>query len=459
MIGDACDVNADCTSGVCVAGKCVDFVTWANRMGGMTGTDTARLSGLGVDATGNAVVAAVFTGQAIFGGTSTWNTGSPGSQGFAFGRYSPLGAHIWDAGFVSGNALQDETADLLAVSASGSFVAVGDYGSSGINFGNSVTLPGVYPSIAAFSASFSPSNVAQAAAKYGPPSGLNAQAFGGVATNLLGSTMVVAGAGNFGSYTLTTANQTAVSIQSGDLFIVNFDGNWGTTWNDGGSSDSFAGVAMDQMNNVIAAGQHTGTLDFGGGPRNSAMLGMGFAVSLGPSGVYAWDKSFDASPDGLAVDTSGNVVLVGEFAGSLNFGMGALTSTGTSIFVAKLSTKGVPTWNKAFAVTGATSIKTLVACDPQGNTLLAVNAPQGSVDFGGGMKTGSILVAKLDSTGSYLWSMGFGVGKLDKAAGIAAYDGTGVLLGGTFAESLQFSTITVSSIGATDVFLAKLRLP
>jgi hypothetical protein len=459
-IGQTCGKGGDCQTGVCEAAKCVDFTVWLNHMGGMSGTDSVRLAGLGVDTTGNLAMAATFSGKASFG-SAVYDTGSSSAQGFAFGRYDPNGKRIWDDGYVSGSTLIDQTATLIGVSASGSFVAIGGYGSQGIDFGNSVTVPSSSPaSAAAFAVAFNAANVATWARKYGGPSGLNGQAFDGIALGAMGA-FVAVGSGSFGSYNLTTANSTVVSVNNGDLFVLSWDHNWGLTFNDGNAPGALAGVAMTSAGDVIATGHHFGSINFGGGPRDASTVGQGFVVGFTVSGAYKWDTSFATSPDGIAVDPTGNTIVCGEFTGSVKFGMNTLsTSAPIAIFVAKLDPTGAPVWSHAYDVGSAMSpVKTLVATDNKGNILLAANTPTGSVDFGGGSLSGSMLVAKLSPSGVHTWSKGFGMGKLDRVVGIAAYDDTHILIGGNFAQTLQIGTQTVSTMGATDIFLAKLVLP
>ena len=97
--GKKCVGNADCASGVCDSGMCVDYLTWLERFGGMSATDSATAIGLGVDATGNSVLAVHFEGLVSLGGTS-YNT-TPG-RGWRFrfraARLRPAGAHLWDVG-------------------------------------------------------------------------------------------------------------------------------------------------------------------------------------------------------------------------------------------------------------------------------------------------------------------------------------------------------------------------
>jgi hypothetical protein len=262
----------------------------------------------------------------------------------------------------------------------------------------------------------------------------------------------------------------STTIQAGDLFVVNLDVDgtpgtgWGHTYNDGGSSERFVGVGIDAAGNVVVAGAHEGTIDFGGGPMNSANVGGGFAVEYDPGGAYKWGQSFTATPDGVVVDALGNVLLCGEFSGSVDFGAGTLTTMGTAVFVAKLAPSGAGAWSKAFVVTGMVpSVTTLVATDGAGNVLVGVNAglntSAGTIDFGGGPRAGAMIVAKLDPSGNHVWSNGFGVPPTSFLHGIAPYDDKQILIGGVFAETLSFGTHSVSSIGSSDIFLAKLSLP
>jgi hypothetical protein len=462
-IGKACGKSADCDSGVCTAGKCVDFLVWAEQMGGAGATDAADLAGVGLDSGGNAVLAANFYGSASFGGT-LYDTGDATTEGFAFARYAPDGTHLWDAGYVTGVSGASQSVNFVGVNTPGNafneFAAIGTYGPKGIDFGNSITVSAPSSGTAAFLADFDTAKAVEASS-WGGAIGVVGDAFDGVAIGPLKGETLIVGSGKHGTYTVN-----GVTVHDGDLFIVeDTDFPVGHTFNDGGGdNDGFAGVAIDATGNVVAAGHHEGVLDFTGGagaPLDSATDGQGFVVEFSPGGAsFLWDFGFAATPDALAVDGMGNVVLCGEFTGSVDFGAGLLSSGDMSVFVAKLDPMGHALWSKAFAISGAHPwINTLVSADAAGNVLLGVNAYVGEIDFGGGPVGGGVLVAKLDSAGSVVWSKGFGAPHKVTLQGIAAYDDAQILLGGSFAESLDLGSKMLTTATASNVFLAKLSLP
>jgi hypothetical protein len=454
-VGGVCNAGSDCDSGVCTAGKCVDFVEALVRLGPVGATDQATLAGLHVDASGKAVIAANFGGKASFGGSTVHDAGSLGA-GFAFARFDPAFSPLWDAGFAGGSVTA------LAATPTGEFTALGTYSTASIDFGNGqVITPGTGLENA-FQVDFTATNVAGFAtsrSQKGFPSGaLRGMALSSGAFHV----PVVVGAGKLGDYALG-----GTSVKNGQMFVIQLGVN-GLTFSDGGNTDSFAGVAVDSAGNIVTAGRHNGSIDFGGGLVDSAASGEGFVLALKPTPLeYAWAKSFTAVPDGLAIDGSDNIILCGEFSGSVDFGQGPLTGTGGAVFLAKLDSKGAPLWAKAFPMGGTNpSVSTFVTTDTAGNILLDATVFSGTVDFGGGHRSGANIIAKLDPHGAHLWSAGFG--ESAQVTAMAAYDDKEILIGGTFKGTLAIGSgtpHTVSSVGGHlpgqpgDIFLAKLRLP
>jgi hypothetical protein len=186
----------------------------------------------------------------------------------------------------------------------------------------------------------------------------------GDGSSQLASSVVVDGSGNsyvvgyftgsvdFGGGVLTSAG-------SNDIFIAKFDagGNhiwsqrFGDTNNDVGNS-----VALDPLGNVIVAGWFAGTVDFGGGVLTSAGSDDIFIAKFDAAGNPIWSQNFgDASldrGDDVAVDKLGNIVMAGHFQGSVDFGGGVLTSSGsTDIFVAAFDAGGTHLWSQRFGDT------------------------------------------------------------------------------------------------------------
>jgi hypothetical protein len=420
-------------------------------MGGTSGTDRTWLAGLGVDTSGNTVVAANFSGKASFGGTSVYDAGQF-SYGFAFARYDPVGKYLWDKGFVGGDPL----VAAFAANSSGEFVAFGTF-TTPLSFGNGFTTTNPFPGMtSAFYARFSAANVAEWAQSYGGTNGVSFSAFNGIAVSASGVSTVVIGSGKWGSYKVGTT-----TVSNSDMYVAMLPSGWGVKYNDGGSSDALVGVAFDSSSNVVLAGHHEGTINFGGGP-DAGASGQGFVLKLTSTGNYTWARSFTAAPDGLAVDANGDVVVCGHFTGGVDFGDGVLSAAGLALFVAKLDgASGTAIWSKAFTASDPTATtKMLISTDSAGNILIGANTSSGTIDVDGAQLAGSILLVKLDPSGTVVWGTGFGVPPKQVLQGIAAYSEKKILVGGKFTGALTIGAAQpVTSIGAEDVFLARLRVP
>jgi len=232
----------------------------------------------------------------------------------------------------------------------------------------------------------------------------------------------------------------------------------------GVSDDQAARVAVDPQAAVIVAGIFYGTTNLGGTPLTSAGDMDIFLLKLDSMGTHVWSKSFgDTTTDqayGLATDASGNVILAGGFAASINFGGNTLYgSPGGDLFLAKFAPNGTHVWSKSFGATQAPA--TRAATDAQGN-IYVTGFAQGNVNFGGGLfSLGSMMhvyVAKFDSNGNHVFSKVFGgsttMYALGQGIGVDALGN--VFVAGHYQGSISFGGPTLTSLGQTDIFLAKL---
>lgn len=223
------------------------------------------------------------------------------------------------------------------------------------------------------------------------------------------------------------------------------------------------GITADSSGNVLVVGNFTGTMDFGGGPLVSAGGNDVFVVKLNASGSHVWSKRFGDSDQqiarGVAVDSAGNVFVTGIFSTTIDFGAGLLTSAGANdVFLAKLDPSGGPLWSKRFG--GASNQDTRsIAVDSAGNVVVA-GGFGGTIDFGGGPLTsagaGDLFVAKLDAGGGYVWSQRFGDSSQQSATSVAVDAAGNVLVTGLFGGTVDFGGVPLTSAGGSDIFLAKL---
>jgi hypothetical protein len=224
------------------------------------------------------------------------------------------------------------------------------------------------------------------------------------------------------------------------------------------------GIAADAAGNVLVAGTFSGSIDFGGGPLVSVGASSGptdvFVAKLDPSGAHLWSKRAGdpkaQSARAIAVDGAGNVLLTGTFAGTIDFGGGALASAGgLDVFVAKLAPDGSVLWSERFGGPGDEEPFGIAVAD--GGAVWITGRFGGTIDFGGGPLIAAggtdIFAAKLDAAGAHLWSARFGDGSDQVARGIAVGTDGGPVITGDLAGSVDFGGGAQVAVGE-DAFVA-----
>ncbi|MEP7121279.1 MAG: hypothetical protein ABJE95_10235 [Byssovorax sp.] len=230
-------------------------------------------------------------------------------------------------------------------------------------------------------------------------------------------------------------------------------------------------AAFDTDGNVYVAGTFSGTLQFG----NDALISAGgidiFLAKFDAAGKYLWSHRYgdsaDQAPHAIVTDSSGNVVLVGDSSGTLNFGGQNLPK---GYFVAKLDKSGAHVWSMSAGGAYPDAFneqRANVAVDAQGNVIVA-GTFLGTMNFGNGplavasAGVTDIFVAKLTAaSGSAApanggWAKRFGDAKADAATGMVV-DGSGnVLLAGNFDGVLNLGNKSVTAVVPTELFVAKL---
>jgi len=365
-------------------------------------------------------------------------------------------SHIWSQRF--GDAwIQDAWS--AAVDASGNVIVVGDFGGT-VDFGGGpLTSLGDWDM---FVVKFGPTGNHLWSKRFGDASVHEYQEGYRAAVDETGNVIVTGGfegAVDFGGGPLTSAG-------SVDIFVVKFDPDGNHVWSKrfGDASLQFGyGVAAGGSGDVIVVGDFVGTVAFGGDPLTSAGIWDIYVAKFDASGDHLWSKRFgDAdgqAANAVAVDGSGNVIVTGDFNGTVDFGGGALTSSGdTDIFVVKFDPDGNHVWSKRFG-DALYQVGYRVAVDASGNVIVTGDF-QGTVNFGGGPLTGvgemDIYVVKLDANGNHLWSKRFGDAN-DQWAESVAVDGSGsVIVAGYFHGTVDFGGDPLGCVGDYDIYVVKL---
>lgn len=269
----------------------------------------------------------------------------------------------------------------------------------------------------------------------------------------------------FGNHTLTTGG-------GKDIFVAKLDssGNWLWAIQAGGTDRDYGiDITLDGQGNAWVTGHFEGTASFGSHTLTANGEYDVFAAKLDSSGNWLWavqagGPDFDYGT-GIALDGAGNAYLSGYFYGTAIFGSQSLVASGgesdADIFVAKLDPDG----NWLWAVTaGGTEDDAgfRIAVDGSGYACL-VGMFKNTATFGSQTLTASgdfdVFVAKLDSSGNWLWAAGAGGIHPDSGYGIALENSGVVYVTGLFMGTATFGshTLTASADDTnTDIFVARL---
>ena len=167
----------------------------------------------------------------------------------------------------------------------------------------------------------------------------------------------------FNRHPLGQTAVTATSQGGSDLFVVKLNSSCELQWvyTAGGSENEFGyGIDVDRFDNVYVTGVFKSTVDFGGGNVTASGGDFdAFTLKLNSSGVFQWVRTFGDNPG----DESGNdvatfqyyqtgqpccqtnydnLITVGDFNGTVDFGNGNVTSNSSSadMFILKLDFSG-----------------------------------------------------------------------------------------------------------------------
>jgi hypothetical protein len=279
----------------------------------------------------------------------------------------------------------------------------------------------------------------------------------------------------------------------------------------GPGNDEAAAVALDPAGNIVIAGQFTGSMDMGSRTLEGRGPSEAFVAKLSPAGELIWVRTLGSQgtdfASAVAVDTAGNIIVLGGFEGRMEFAGSALRSRGMSdLFVVSYSHEGKESWARSL---GGPSweLAASLAVDMSGDILVAGAfehtlavadrvlesegdadafavrlAPDGShiwsirlggegwdeanaiaVDANGNAIVAGALsnkdgshgfVSKYSSEGASLWNQRFTGTASDRALAVAAAPGGAILVAGTFAGAVDLGGERLDSAGKHDLFLA-----
>ena len=208
--------------------------------------------------------------------------------------------------------------------------------------------------------------------------------------------------------------------------------------------------------------------------------GKSLASPLYASGDFLLAKSMGGTNydrgNAIAIDSSGNVYITGEFSGTVDFDPGAgtfnLISAGSNddIFVSKLDSNCNFVWAKRMGGWSDDEGYS-IAVDSSGNVYTTGVHEGNNADFDPGAGTyilngaggADIFVSKLDSNGDFVWAKSMGGGNGDKGNAIVVDSSRNVYTTGYFRNTADFdpgtgifNLTTPGNTSDPDIFVSKL---
>jgi hypothetical protein len=234
------------------------------------------------------------------------------------------------------------------------------------------------------------------------------------------------------------------------------------------------GVATDESGNIYTTGAFQGTVDFDPGAGvdiHTSTLNShdAFICKYDSSGNFEWARTWDAGYcQGIDVDTSGNLYVIGGFGGTVDFDPGTGSDSHTSVgdedaYLSKFDSNGNFIWARTWG--GSDWESGLgVSIDGAGNVLVT-GGFRGTADFdpGSGVDNhissvqGDTFLSKFDSDGNFTWARTWG--GYDNTSGISADGWDSIYVTGMFYGTVDFDPGSgvddhTSNVGP-DAFLSK----
>ena len=453
--------NACKTGQACVAGKCAPG--WATSFGGLTRVSAEYIYDVDKDSAGNTYVMGKFFRHFTIGATTLDSKGY--GSGVFVAKFNASGKVVWAAKGVSTFV----NSRALALDSAGNVYITGNFNGKELVLGGNI-LKNSSTNADLFVAKLNSNGTWAWAAQ---SSGTALELGGGVAVDSSGNTFV---SGSFTHTSSDSAQIGATKLHSAghhDLFVAKLDsaGKWLWAKSAGGLNGEHGyDLAVDSAGNAVVTGTYTGSAKFGSlsltGDKSSDI----FVAMIDDAGAWKWVTSAGSSINdygvSIVLDSADNAHVTGRHGNGAKFGASiSLKTAGSSpsnsdTFVAKIDKTGKWLW----AATGGSAGKDEphdVDLDKAGNVYIS-GFFSATGTYGATTLTSKgpadALVAKLDSTGKWVWARSVGGAKDDSAHGVAVHGaGASIMVGGAFDEAATFGATSLTSRGRYDAFLATLN--
>ena len=227
---------------------------------------------------------------------------------------------------------------------------------------------------------------------------------------------------------------------STDIFLVKYNSSGTKQWTKQlgtSSGDKGRGVTVDSSGNIYVTGETKSGLD-----GNSNMSGYSwdfFLVKYNSSGVKQWTKQFGTTAHdfgyGVTVDSSDNLYVTGK----TNGGMDNNTNSGSyDIFLVKYNSSGTKQWTQQLGTSSDDSAEG-VTVDSSDNIYVMGNTDgglDGNINSGGW----DFFLVKYNSSGTKQWTQQLGTSSDDSGKGVTVDSSNNIYVTGFTSGGLDGNT-------------------
>jgi hypothetical protein len=241
-------------------------------------------------------------------------------------------------------------------------------------------------------------------------------------------------------------------------------------------------ISADNSENTISVGFFRGAVTFGKSVNSMTLTSLGsadgFIAKHDKDGNLIWATQIGGSVNDqdifdVDVDNAGNIVVSGYLKGATTFystngSSSSFTTSNTyyaQIFVAKYNSSGVLEWFRTASSSGNYDCKGYGAAFDNAGNIVFTGYYRGTVSFSGQTfnsisNTDDIFVAKLNTSGTYIWiKTAGGASNTEGGSKLVCDNSNNVYLFGNYTSTANFgentSVITHTARGEYDGFLAK----
>ncbi|NUO49794.1 MAG: hypothetical protein HOV80_13140, partial [Polyangiaceae bacterium] len=234
----------------------------------------------------------------------------------------------------------------------------------------------------------------------------------------------------------------------------------------GTMSDNVRGIARMPDNGVVVIGTFQGTINLGGNNLTSLGFDDIFVARFDAAGNHVWSKRYGTnmqnSVDDVATTPSGDIVFVGTYATTINFGGSDLVATGgIDGFVVQLDQDGNHEWSRAFQSAGDETASRVVTLSDSSvwvagtfDTAVNLNGVAGT-EISPTSTGDDLLLVKYNSSGTYQTAKAFNGTSTTTVYDMAVGFDDGIIVSGSYTGTLFFGMLGIAAVG-TDGFMAKL---